>query len=162
MKPILILLVCLGAFTVSAITAEQFIVPIVVDIPHKVPIKPVIHTEEMSFVKAMVTLSQSSQKFGRNDPVIIRLESNDEILEAANFARHITELYDHVFIALMNRSGTDTKPLFLNVGRDQLTVDVSALFPSIMQKASVRDSDPNRVRDQQVENLRSYMAEKIK
>jgi len=156
MKPLPVFLALLFFLAGSALTAEQLIVPIVVDIRHSAPNMPVINNEEMSLVKAMAELSKSSQKFGTNDPVIIRLESNADIFEAANLARQITGLYDHVFIALIRDDASSSTPLLLSIGRDVPSVDIKPLFPTLTMRPTRADLQPNRARDQQVQSLRSY------
>ena len=154
MKSILIYLGLLFSLFGSSVLAEGFLVPIVVDIRHYDPNKPVINNEEMTVVEAMSVLSKSFQKFGREDPIIIRLESNADILEAANLARKVARLYNHVFIALRRDGVSDSGPLILAIGRDEPCVDIRPLFPSLRSQPSRINSDPNRARDQQVEQLR--------
>ena len=147
----LLLLICIAEIVIAK---DQPVTPIIVDIPHQTPTSVNFNGMVKSFPEAELWLQDTSSKFGRLDPVVIRLESNEDIYVAAVFARLALKSHDSVYIALPKRDKEDPKFYLLPVGSNEATFTLQTATPtqtSTLQQLG--DHFPDNAREKQINNL---------
>ena len=118
-------------YTTAIVQANgQPVTPIIVDIPYQNPTSVKMNGMVKSIPEAEQFLQDTSSKFGRFDPIVIRLESNEDIYAAAVFARLALKSHDSVYIALKKPDKADAGYYLLPVGSNEATFTSSgASFP---------------------------------
>jgi hypothetical protein len=118
-------------YTTAIVQANgQPVTPIIVDIPYQNPTSVKMNGMLKSIPEAEQFLEDTSSKFGRFDPIVIRLESNEDIYAAAVFARVALKSHDSVYIALKKPDKADAGYYLLPVGSNEATFNSSgASFP---------------------------------
>jgi hypothetical protein len=132
---------------------DQPVTPIVVHIPHQTPTSVNINGMVKSFPEAESWLQEVSSKFGRLDPIVIRLQSNEDMYVAAVFARLALKSHDSVYIALQKADKADQKLYLLPVGSNEAAFTIQTATTAPTSTLQLGDHFPDSAREKQIDNL---------
>ncbi|MEI6323782.1 MAG: hypothetical protein WCP60_11875 [bacterium] len=104
--------------------AEPQVTPIVIYMRHENTASLFINDTFKSITETEAWLQEASSRFGRLDPVVIVVESNDDIYAAAVFARNALKTHDRVYIAIPKPGKADPKYYLLPVGSNEATFSI--------------------------------------
>jgi hypothetical protein len=122
MKAILVCFV--GVLVATLLHAKDTDLPILIDIPHARPGVTNCAGKERAFSETIQWLKDISSKFGRRDYVIIRLESNEDILPAAMLARNARDSHDRVYIGLLSNEDANNPYFIVPIGCEDLPFNI--------------------------------------
>jgi hypothetical protein len=143
----------LSCVTVMVQAKDHTVTPIVVDIPHQSPTSVNINGMVKPFPEAESWLKEVSSKFGRLDPIVIRLESNEDMYVAAVFARIALKSHDSVYIALPKPDKADPKFYLLPVGSNEASFTFQTANSTSTSTLQLGDHFPDNAREKQINNL---------
>jgi hypothetical protein len=117
--------ILLSVFVLTlAQAAELQVTPIVIYMRHENTTSLFINEMFKSIPETEEWLQEASSKFGRLDPVVIVIESNDDIYLAAVFARIALKAHDRVYIAIPKPDKADPKYYLLPVSSNEATFSI--------------------------------------
>lgn len=136
--------------------AGEAITPIMVEIQDSATLR--IGDRSMSMADAEIWLRNTSDKFGRKDPVIINLESPKNIANALAVFSLANKTHDNVYLALRQTDDPRSASLLLSAPKDDpLAAQVRRCLDSAPRRAipilPLDDPSLNRVRDRQADRL---------
>ena len=138
------------------------IVPaIIIEITSDKPTRPKINGREFSFLEASQWLKETSKKFGRLDPVIIRVHPGTLSIDAISLVGLAKRSHDKVYLAIPWTPAADSSLTFLAVVTDEQAEDLKKLLPVVPAPRILNDPDPNRARDEQLKRLENQQKGEI-
>lgn len=100
MKIFTVILAFICAAVCSAFPGDTAKVPIVIVVQKDSPLRPQVNGRVMALPEMVEFLSGASEKFGSEDPVVIRFEDNGHIAVAATIAEIAGKTHDSIFIEI--------------------------------------------------------------
>jgi hypothetical protein len=142
--------------------AEPPVTPIIFDILHGSSSSVRIGGLVKSFPEAELWLQETSSKFGRTDPIVIRLESNEDIYVAAVFARLALKTHDKVYIALPKPDKADQKFYLLPIASSEAAFSIQTASTVPTSTLQLGDHFPDSARDRLINNFEKVQRGEIR
>lgn len=148
MKPLLFLV--LVALPAMASKPET---PILIDVPGNGSDVWVLNNKRFTPAMVLEWLADASGRFGRADPVVLRVQSSDALREAVEFSQKVFASHDRVFIELVL---TGQPAVLVPVARDPSGFSKThASIPASLPQA-VPPTGPPAWRDPAAEQWRNF------
>jgi len=147
----IILLFCVGLASLCA--AEAPSTPIIVKLDKESLMRPTIGDKQMTLPEIKRFLSDTSDRFGRKDPIVIQLDKSEGIDIAILLAKIAHQTHDAVFFEVSG-SDSDRIKYIVEIPKDGIKTIIDE------QKGEnptfdIFDRNPNRQRDQQIRRLQN-------
>jgi len=115
-------------------SGEMPATPILIDVSDSEPAVIQLAGQQMSVDQVKEWLREVSDKFGGEDPVIVRLESNQNILLAAKLAQISTTTHQNVFIGLNDPDSKDFSLYLVPVSSKEADFKISPMGRTKMER----------------------------
>ncbi|MFZ4774988.1 MAG: hypothetical protein ACOYM3_06485 [Terrimicrobiaceae bacterium] len=146
-------LVLIG-FSLGVRAGEPPLTPIIIEIIKDRPDHPVINHREFTIPEAVHWLKETSEKFGRADPVVIKMQPGGEIDSGVLLLKWARHWYDNVYLGVPRNDGSGLT--LLSASRDEIAVQLEKQLPGIRPATSLTigdGPDPNKIGTQQLNRL---------
>lgn len=138
----------------SCRAGEPSLAPIVVEVVKDRPDHPLINKREFTMPEAVRWLNETSDKFGRADPVVINLHPGGDIAAGVLLLQWARHSHDNVYLAVPGTNGSGFT--LLSSARDEIAVQLEKQLVRIQPARSLilgDGPDPNKVGTQQLNRL---------
>lgn len=130
--------------------------PIVIEVIKDRPDRPVINLREFTIPEAVNWLKETSAKFGRADPVVIKMQPGGEIATGVFLLQAARHSHDNAYLAVPRNNNPALGFTLLSAARDKIADQLQSQLLSIRPATSLPLGDgpyPNKVGTQQLNRL---------
>jgi hypothetical protein len=141
-------------FSLGVRAGETPLTPIIIEVFKDRPDRPVINHREFTVLKAVHWLKETSDKFGRADPVVIKMQPGGDIAPGVLLLPWARHYYDNVYLAVPRKDGSGFT--LLSAARDETAVELERQLAGIRSATPLTlgdGPDPNKVGTQQLNRL---------
>jgi hypothetical protein len=145
-------------FPLGSDAGETALTPIIVEILQDHPDRPTINNREFSMPEAVQWLKETSDKFGRADPIVIKLHPGGDIAAGVFLLQAGRHSHDNVYLAVPKNGNPRSGFTLLSMARDEMAMQLEKQLPSIQPVSPAilplgDGPDPNKAGGKQFNRL---------
>ena len=148
-------LVLIG-FSLGVRAGEPPLTPIIIEVIKDRPDRPVINHREFTVLEAVHWLKETSDKFGRADPVVIKMQPGGEIATGVFLLQAARYSHDNAYLAVPRNNNPALGFTLLSAAHDKIADQLEKQLPGIRPATALTlgdGPDPNKVGTQQLNRL---------
>jgi hypothetical protein len=143
-------------FSVMGRAGEPPLTPIIIEVPKDRPDRPTINHREFTMPEAVHWLKETSDKFGRADPVVIKIQPGGEIAAGVFLLQAARRSHDNAYLAVPRNNNPALGFTLLSAARDKIADQIQSQLLGIRPATSLTlgdGPDPNKIGNQQLNRL---------